>query len=381
MKTSVQNTQNELGILDLFKILLSKIKVIICVTLIAAIVGAAIGACITMFGKRDFAARVEFYVNPGSADSQVLHLLSSERFAEKLLLDENGLPYNGSGEDYDAALAAKLEYNAALKELADAKKAAEEAPRELAVIQKAYEEKQKAYDEACNLLSIYQRASDELAKLDDHKDKKKDYEARVTATTVEKETAEKAYYEASQNTLSINNRLEAAKENLKNTKNTSDDLAEIVLAEWRAKDGNKKKISNINNAITYEYVEFKEPAGQAAADSSRQFISVSIVVANDEVLAKTLLDGICEILPTYIEETSTNLDFEKEVDCTLISTAAEVEDLARNSLVKEIIKYAAIASIGVLAITCILVLLTGSKNAKLREEEIEEIEKVEESEF
>ena len=206
MKNSVQNQKKELDLIDLLKVLLSKIKLIVCIALIAAFVGSALGAVITLIGKRDFGTQVEFYMSSGDPDSRVLHLLASERFAEKLLLDENGLPKNMPGADYDAALKAKKEADAAEEALIEAKKTAKQAPRELAVVQKTYEEKSRAYEDIYNLLSVYQGAGDKIAETPEHAEKIKNYEALVEAAKIEKENAEKAYYVASQKSLSAGSR-------------------------------------------------------------------------------------------------------------------------------------------------------------------------------
>ena len=365
MKSNVHDQHNELDLLDLLKILLAKIKLIVCVALIAAILGGAFGFAFTLIGNHDFGTQIEFYITPNAPDSQILHLLSSERFAEKLMLDENGLPAGYSGAEYDAALAAKLESKAADAAYAEAKRASKMAPRELAAIQKTYEEKQKAYDDVYNLLSVYQSASDEIAKQPDHIEKMKKYEAAVEEAKAEKVIAEKAYYVASQKALEATNNLEAAKENASNARKLADDLAEEILKAWREQSQNKKKISSIHKSLKYDYID---DASSKDADTTayRQFLVVSISVEKDEQLAKRLLDNLCYKLPAYIEENTTSADSVEETECILISTAAEIEDLDKNSLVKEVIKYALVTAIAALAVTCILVIWIGVKQDSAR---------------
>lgn len=359
MKSNVHDQHTELDLLDLLKILLAKIKLIVCVALIAAILGGAFGFAFTLIGNHDFGTQIEFYITPNAPDSQILHLLSSERFAEKLMLDENGLPAGYSGAEYDAALAAKLESKAADLAYAEAKRASKMAPRELAAIQKTYEEKQKAYDDVYNLLSVYQSASDEIAKQPDHIEKMKKYEAAVEAAKEEKVIAEKAFYVASQKALEVTNNLEAAKEAATNARKVADDLAEEILKVWREQSQNKKKISMINESLKYNYIS--DTSSKDTEDVSRQFLIVSISVEKDEELAKMLLDSLCDKLPVYVEENTSTEDNIEETECILISTAAEIEDLGKNSLVKEVIKYALIATIAALAVTCILVMWIGVK--------------------
>lgn len=365
MKSNVHDQHNELDLLDLLKILLAKIKLIVCVALIAAILGGAFGFAFTLIGNHDFGTKIEFYITPNAPDSQILHLLSSERFAEKLMLDENGLPEGYSGAEYDAALAAKLESKAADAAYAEAKRASKMAPRELAAIQKTYEEKQKAYEDVYNLLSVYQSASDEIAKQPEHIEKMKKYEAAVEEAKAEKVIAEKAYYVASQKALEATNDLEAAKENASNARKLADDLAEEILKEWRDQSQNKKKISKINESLKYKYIEDTSSKG-TEDNANRQFLVVSISVEKDEQLAKMLLDSLCDKLPAYVEENTSTEDSIEETECILISTAAEIEDIGKNSLVKEVIKYALIATIAALAVTCILVIWIGVKQDSAR---------------
>lgn len=364
MKPSTHDQHTELDLLDLLKILLAKIKLIVCVALVAAILGGAFGFAFTLIGNHDFGTKIEFYITPNAPDAQILHLLSSERFAEKLMLDENGLPEGSSGPEYDAALAAKLESKAADIALAEAKRESKSAPRELAAIQKTYEEKQKAYDDVYNLLSVYQSASDEIAKQPDHIEKMKKYEAAVEEAKAEKEVAEKAYYAASQKALEATNNLEAAKENASNARKLADDLAEEILKVWREQAQNKKKISKINESLKYDYIA--SSSKDSEDDANRQFLVVSISVEKDEQLAKMLLDSLCEKLPAYVEENTDTQDSIEETECILISTAAEIEDLGKNSLVKEVIKYSLIAMIAALAVTCILVMWIGVKQDTAR---------------
>lgn len=365
MKNSVHGYDSELDLLDLLKILFSKIKLIICFALIAAILGAVFGTAFTLIGKHDFGTEIEFYITPNAPDSQILHLLSSERFAEQLLLNEDGLPDSASGPEYEAAVAAKHDADEAYEALVLAKQESKSAPRELAAVQKTYEEKQKAYEDVYNLLSIYQSASDAIAKQPEHIEKMKNYEKAVEVAKAEKEIAEKIYYEASQKALLANHNLESAKEDYAAAKKNASDLAEEILKEWRDKDHNKEKISKINESLTYEYIEDKSStAKNSEQTSNRQFLIVSIEVEKDEELAKILLQNICYKLPSYVEENTDNAESDEETDCILISTAAEIENLGKNSLVKEIVKYALIFTIATVAITCIVVIWVGIKRGE-----------------
>ena len=371
MKDNAIYKNDEFDLLDIIKILLSKAKLLICITLLAAIIGGALGGAITLLGIREYGTQVEFYITPNSPDSNVLHLLASERFAEKLLLDENGLPENRSGAEYEAALAAKHEADAAAKALTEAKKLSKEAPRALAIAQKNYEEKQKAYEDVYNLLNIYKSAtSDKIAEDPEHVQKMKQYEADLETAKQAKKIAEEEYYAASQTALEATHKFEAAKEAAASARKKADDLAEDILEQWREEAKNKKKISLINESLSYKYIDVETADKATGETTNRQFLIVSISVERDEALAKRLLCNMRDRLPVFVEENIDTSNSDEETVCTLISTAAEIENLSKNSLVKEIAKFALIAAVMALAVTCMVVVWVGmSKRSPAAKEE------------
>lgn len=372
MKDTPRYHNDEIDLLDIIKILFSKAKLLVCIALLAAIVGGVLGGAFTLLGKREYGTQVEFYITPNSNDSNVLHLLASERFSEKLLLDENGLPENRSGEDYDAALEAKIASDEAAAALVKARELSKQAPRDLAIAQKTYEEKQKAYDDVYNLLNVYKSAtSDKIVEDPEHVQKMKQYEADLEKARIEKKQAEEAYYAASQTSLQAAHELEAAREKAASAKATADKLAEDILEEWREEAQNKKKISLINESISYKYIDVETPDKATGETTNRQFLIVSISVEKDEALAKRLLSNMRDKLPLYVEENIEN-DSDTETTCTLISTAAEVENLSKNSLVKEVAKFALITSFMSLAVACIVVVWVGVKKRSHVSENTEE---------
>lgn len=126
-----ENMQTEDGIslLDIFRLLLSKIKILLLVVLLGAVLGAALGVWKT-HNVDYYGTSVEFYVNPekksvSSDDAQqggsqygvygaygrhvmdnMVRLLGSEIFAEQLMLGGNVLPAKQEG---NTALNAKID--------------------------------------------------------------------------------------------------------------------------------------------------------------------------------------------------------------------------------------------------------------------------------
>ena len=113
-----QMPQNEITILDLFKIVLKKIKLIAWITLIALLLGAATGAALAIISNATYGTQAEFYIYSEESNSYILSLLRSDSFAERLLLDENGLPADKQGTNmYNEALALKTALDAKRDEI------------------------------------------------------------------------------------------------------------------------------------------------------------------------------------------------------------------------------------------------------------------------
>ena len=118
----------ELSLKEILKALLPKMKLLVVVLVVGAILGGCVGF-VTMSREQSFETRIEFYVSPKpdengrNADSQygvygaygwhvmdnITKLLSSESFAEELLLGENRLPVEEAVPDGNDARRRELD--------------------------------------------------------------------------------------------------------------------------------------------------------------------------------------------------------------------------------------------------------------------------------
>lgn len=175
--------QDEISLAELFKALLRKIKVLVLALLIGVIVGASLGVVQTINVKY-YGTKIDFYVNPkkdsttttennsqyGVYGAYGLHvmdnmvtLLNSELFAERLTLNKDGLPLNGEDtfEEVDGIIVLKTkapslvndsalnalidEARTAILEAKNAQKAVEEAKKAIASAEKALTEAKQAF--------------------------------------------------------------------------------------------------------------------------------------------------------------------------------------------------------------------------------------------
>ncbi len=116
--------RDEISLSELFKILWRKALVLILVCMIGCVAGGALGVLKT-WNVHYYGTKVEFYVNPSKSEDassetgsqygvygtygkplmeSMVKLLESEDFAEKLMLDENGMPAKKISTEIDALI-------------------------------------------------------------------------------------------------------------------------------------------------------------------------------------------------------------------------------------------------------------------------------------
>ncbi|MBR2330219.1 MAG: hypothetical protein IKA40_03135 [Clostridia bacterium] len=177
--------QDEISLSEIFKALLRKVKVLVLALLIGVIVGASFGVIKTVNVKY-YGTKIDFYVNPKKDSTTVIEnnsqygvygayglhvmdnmvtLLNSDLFAERLTLNKDGLPLNGEDtfEEVDGVIVLKtkapsLVNDAALNALIEE---ARTAILEAKNAQKAVEEAEKAVDPMQEELTL---ATQELTK-------------------------------------------------------------------------------------------------------------------------------------------------------------------------------------------------------------------------
>ena len=120
METTKNNTSAPLlsGV-DIVSIILKKWKLIVCLSLILAVVASA-GVFVLVKVGTTYGNSVDFYLSRKDSRKVLLPILQSESFAEKLLLDEYGLPEELAGtnnEQYEEAKAAVIAFREARESL------------------------------------------------------------------------------------------------------------------------------------------------------------------------------------------------------------------------------------------------------------------------
>ncbi len=374
-----QSNTKELTFAEIAGMFRGKLKFIICIALIAAIIGAAAGIALSLFSVT-YGGDVEFYISPGDNAHRLLPLLHSDSFTEKLLLDEYGLPLDAdkNSADYVIAKDAAIAANEARLTKQELVKEYEKEPYALAIIEEEYKERQQKYDNIVNELSIYKGA--ESGNGQDTLDP--DHKAKVSAIEAELEIAKKeldeyaanTYYPAVRKKLLMNSEINAARLDLKEKLDAAEEAAEKLLAPWRERSDIQEKISAIKGSVTYEYAKIvnDDKSSTNVENQNQAFLVVSILVEDNEALANEIINAIKLRLPDYAEKNIEIITGTNEAKCKIVSTFASVDDLTSSSLVKKAVLFSAAAAVIAIVIFCTAVVLKGMLSRQLPIEESKE---------
>ena len=368
-----------LSLTNIFKLFLSKIKLLIIVLICGGIVGGAFGFIRTN-GVNYYGTSLEFYINPESPEDSVnsestygvygaygkhvmdnmIKLLSSEIFSEKLILNGADLPakdtWGGSDEEnatlnglIDAATPAVEAYNEAQTALQTANKAKTDA--ELA-FNKAYaelkeewqsifgttfsQEKYEAIDkentEYADLVELYDTcdALDSVVK-----------SAEKTANTCKQDVATK----------------KIAYENTVNP----------VLSAWRKTESYKASLQQYREAVSFSYVGDDESV-EDAADLARSFIYVTISVLGDDnkAFAEDLMTRIQVQVPAYVSENMIVPTGYSGTRCIEITTTSGIVLTNPSYTSSSVIKFGLLGGVAALVIACVILVIADSSDKRVR---------------
>lgn len=379
-----ENVQKEEGIslLDILKLLLKKIKILILVVLI----GGFAGGCFAVWRTIDvnyWGTTVEFYVNPERPKAStsengsqygvygaygrhvmdnIVKLLSSESFAERVILEENenGLPDRGLSAELDKAI------DAAEPLLLDADKAKVQAEKDKATAQEKLTVLRREWNEVTkgtilegvsysdnnylNAKNLYSNTQNE------------DRDEYAFIETESLNAAYSAYQSAKAAANSSEEAAEIAKE-------TAEGPKEEALVLWRKMSVYQNKLSSVRNAVNYSYLQSNEDT-EDANNLARSFIYVKISVLNDKAFAEKLLACVKSAVPEYVVENMAVPSDYEGTNCQRISRLDGIGLTNPGYTRNEAIKYAILGAAAAFALACVIIILIDRSDKRLRDHEI-----------
>lgn len=364
-------TQDEISLVYIFKLLLRKIKLLLIVLLVGAFVGAGLGVLRT-FNKKEYGTTIEFYVNPRldkSSSTEIesqygvygaygrhvmdnmVKLLSSELFAEQLLLDaETGLPKTGDNAEVDAKTAVAIQAQAA------ADTAVADAEEKLDALNEANTEYNEATTLVNTLWAQYRNAhtGENLSS---------------TPTIIDGETALNDAIANQKRLQSVIDAaeavLETAEEVAANAKKEAKEKKEDALELWRDTYAPySEELDTVLESISYSY--YDESSDENVSDLARSFLYVKIAVLNNEDLAKDYYSKIIELVPQFVE---TNMAVPSGYDgtnCQRITRSDKIDRTNADVMLKTALKYGLLLAAAALVVACVVVIIVDRSDKRLR---------------
>ena len=393
-------TEEGISLIDLVKLLLSKIKLLIVLTLVGAILGGAFGF-VTTYGQDYYGTLVRFYINPKRAESitdntsqygvygaygkhvmdNMTKLLSSESFAERLLVEENGLPKGGINDAIDAKRVVAL---AAIKVVDDERKLEEAQEEHILDIAEAIKDLndditlakkdetffEKRLTEAQNEYASFITAMGESNSAEAKALQKAvaDAKAKRDVATAAREQLEEELNEQKDYLETANETLETIQETLAEKMEIASEAIEKTLVEWRKTPSYEAGITAIQNAVRYSYLEEGEEL-ENANDLARSFIRVNISVLQNQEFAEKLLNLIIEIVPEFVKENMAVPSGYEGTNCEPSTRIHKIKLLNPNYSTSQTIKYALLMAFLTLVVACVAVILIDRSDKRLRDHE------------
>ena len=406
MEQEKQNIQVEEGIslMDIVRLLLSKIKLLILVVLIGGIAGASFAVWRTI-DINYFGTKVEFYVNPEKPEESsgssigpaaggsqygvygaygrhvmdnMVKLLSSDSFAEKLLLNGEALPSTetqwfgdnevdennkqknillseaiATAKPYlDAVAEAENNYNLTLSSKATAVKeysAAETALNaewrllfQQGLVKKASFNEEEYFDLSnppASLLTAYGAFVDA--------------QNTVTRKTMDANDAEEAW---------------------KTAQKAASQPVETALNIWRQSSKYVSSLGFYKSAVSYSYLESDDDY-EDANNLARSFIYVKISIQNSDfkegiAIGTMILDRVKTVVPQYVSENMTVPEGYSGTNCQRITRTDDVHLTNPRYTTNQAIKYGILAAAAAFVVACVIIIILDKSDKRLRDTEI-----------
>ena len=359
---------------DIVKLLLKNAIVIVCITLVVT-AACGVWSYFECMPNCTYGNDVKFYITKGDGKQALLPLLASESFAEKLLLNEYGLPdeYKGTPE-YEAAKSAVIALNEAREQKADAYTALVtcaytlKTPKDpvtgevipsMAIIEVKHTELVEAYTSAYDLLNTYKSAGAEGTVTEEHTKKIAELEIALEKARVARDSyIASAYSPALAEKAQAQDNYSIASRKVADTRKLADELVEIVVAKWRDDPGVQSDLHQVHSALSFAYAKGDSSSAGSAASTDGQnvsFLTVSVRVDGDEEMADLILDRVKTRLPEFAEKNIERLESVAETNCTLISPFSKTANLNQEDMEKQVAITTVIAFVVALVLTCLVI--------------------------
>lgn len=373
MENTTEKQEFEFSLISFLKIFKGKLKMLVAIGLIAALLGGTIGALTVTVGKKTYGNLLAFYfpTPEQTGYSTVIPLLESDLFTENILIgtkevevtDAEGksiqvkipdLPYTSDEEKEVAKYEAEKIKLA--EDIKNYKNALTSLPLEIENLKSQLEAATGAYnplkEELTELWTVYsdKLSTDALAKINTLESSEEYVTAKNNFLNAQKAHGEKVieHATASENLFKAEQARDEAVEK-------SNEIINVLRAEWRKDPANKELVEDFQEYVTYSFTKDGSPLqinNQLKEDTSGKVLYIDVRIPENIALADKVISNILNDIADFVISNTTPVEKNDQIECMRISSG-EAKDVNEDSLIKTILIYALIFFAAIEFITCL----------------------------
>lgn len=359
----MENTKEkefEFSFTSIFKVFKGKLKIIIIIGLVAALLGGALGALLTVLSKKAYGNLLTFYLPTDEQNeyATILPLLESDLFLEKVLIDSTEEKYTDSNGETETIRVPNLPFTAKDKELY--KQYTFEKLQAIETINKLkvyftdipYEQTQlkekltratSDYTTAASVLNTYMSVQVPQIATDAHLKTIGSLETDLNEKAAAKEAAEREYNECIDEYRVKEKLYHDAEVTIAESDEKLDEITAPLYEAWKMDADNSKMISLAKEGIQYSFSKRELYPDSEAKDKaeiiSSKFLYVKVEINGDEALADRIIKNMSKEMNDFIVMNSVPTEKYDIIKSSSISVPTS-HIIYQVSLATSVIKYA-----------------------------------------
>lgn len=371
----------EFSLISLFKIFKGKLKMLVAIGIIAALLGGIIGALTVTVGKKTYGNLLTFYLpTPEQTGySTVIPLLESDLFTENILIgtksvevtDSDGnkipvsipdLPY--SAEEEEVLVKYEIAKLTASKNIKDYKSRLKTLPF---YINNLKAERDAAIDDYSPFKEEYNRLwnvySNDLSSVALEKITALENSEEYISATTKYEAAQKAYSNALIEESQLAEKLFLEEKSYTEATEKSEEIISKLRTEWTKNPANKKLIEDFHKNVTYSFTKDGTPIDTTNTNKDTtpgKFLYIDVRVPKDIKFANEIINNITSKIGDFVISNTTPLEKNDQIECIRISSG-EAKDVNQDSLISNMLIFALISFVAIEFITGLIIVLSYMK--------------------
>ncbi len=347
-QNQTQTNKDTVSLWSIVAMFFKKIKVIVAIALLVAIVGGALGVMLSAMNAT-YSAEFILYASPTDENDSLLYALRSGILNEKILLEENGLPPKNQcdAKAYEAAEKAVKEYKQ-VRELFEEKY---EEMRDYYIedIESKYNSLLNEYERAKKELEIYKNPQTDSVVDDSHKEMTALLERNFLAAKKALEDYRNEYYvKAKEKEAELKKAYTLVTRDVDRLRDLANEAVEKAVTAWENDPAAISALENMAKYVSFEYlknafVENTDP--NAEQEVNKKYIKVTVSAPAErknfvETVVKKYRQNLCDVAEEYVEDVTNN----PKSQCEITEFAIFIEREPK-SLIVEGVKYAVVCAV------------------------------------